>query len=112
MTSELDRVISELEWTSLELAKTISHRDPAFTGMIHARHQAAAALGRCDLSGASSGHLARLRAVLLLGQQVERSIRQWRASAVDELGTLGNQAGIARAGRNENPSGTILELKI
>ena len=112
MASELDLVIWELERTSLELAKMVSHRDPVFAGMVYARQEAATALHKCDLGGASSDHLARLRAVLLLGRQVERSIRQWRESAVDELGALGNQAGMARAGRNANLSGTILEVNI
>jgi hypothetical protein len=112
MNSDLDRAISELERTSLELARSVSHRDPSFAGMIHARHEATLALRRCDLSAASPGHLARLRAVLLLGRQVERSIRKWRQTAVDEISALGYQARMARAERNPTPAGAILDLKI
>jgi hypothetical protein len=112
MNSELDRAIAQLEHTSLDLARSVSHRDPSFAGLIHARNEAALALRRCDLKAASAGHLARLRAVLLLGRQVERSIRRWRALAVNELAVLGGQAGMARADGNDPPAGAILDLKI
>lgn len=112
MPSELDRAISDLERTTLSLATSVSHRDPAFAGMIHARQEAALSLSRCDLASASTAHLARLRGVLLLGGQVERSIRQWRESAVKELGALGSQAEIARAGRNPNPAAAMLDVTI
>ena len=112
MPTELDRAISELERTTLSLAASVCHRDPAFAGMIHARQEAAIALRRCDLSAASAAHLARLRHIQMLGMQVERSIRQWRESAVKELGALGNQAEIARAGRNPSPAAAMLDVKI
>lgn len=112
MNSDLDRAILELERTSLELALSVSHRDPSFAGMIHARNEAAADLRRCDLSAASHAHLTRLRAVLVLGRQVERSIRQWRELAVNELSAIANHAGIARAERNPASGGAILDLKI
>lgn len=110
--SDLDRAISELERTTLELAKSVSHRDPSFAGMLHARNQAALALSRSQFSSASPAHLARLRSVLLLGRQVERSIRKWRQAAVDELAVLASQAGMARAERNPTPAGVILDLNI
>lgn len=112
MHCELDHAISELERTTLSLAASVCHRDPAFAGMIHARQEAALVLLRCDLSAASTAHLARLRHVQMLGLQVERSIRKWRESAVKELGAIGTQAEIARAGRNPSPAAAMLDVKI
>jgi hypothetical protein len=43
---------------------------------------------------------------------VERSIRKWRQTAVDDISVLGYQAGMARAERNPPPAGAILDLKI
>ncbi len=109
---ELDGILAELERATLELARSVAHRDPSFADHIHARAEALRALQRCGNDQALPGQLTRLSAVMRLGGSVEQSIRQWRGALMAELASLGGQTEMARAAREDEPAGLILDMTI
>ena len=109
---ELDGIIAELERVTLELARSVAHRDPSFADHIHARAEALRALQQCRFDQALPGQLTRLSAVMRLGGSVEHSIRQWRGAVMAELASLSRQTEMARAAREVEPAGSILDMTI
>lgn len=109
---DLETVLSRLERSTLDLARCVRHRDPAFAGHSHARAEALRALEDCSFDLAGTGHLTRLRAVSRLGTAVEQSIRQWRSSIVSEMNSIGAQRGLARLAGEREPAGSILDMAI
>jgi len=109
---KLDAVLADLERTTLQLSRSIVHRDPTFADCIHTRAEAVRALERCGFDQATAGQLTRLRAVFRLGATVEESIRQWRSSVMADLGRLSAQSELARAARGSGPAGAILDITI
>lgn len=110
--ANLDGIIAELERVTLELARAVSHRDPSFADHVHARAEALRALQQCGYAQAQPGQLTRLSAVMRLGRTVEQSIMQWRRGVLAELASLGGQTEIARAAREVETAGLILDMTI
>lgn len=106
----LDEVLNDLEKATVELARSVAHRDPSFADHIHARAEAVQDLQHCNLCRAQTGQLTRLHAVLRLGAGVEHSIRQWRETVLSDLAGLGSQSELARTAKGRDAAGAILDI--